>query len=360
MPAEFSLLDEPLLSAYAVDRAAHLRGDAEALEVGWPTSLVMRVDARGRFRTEVAETPGDTVGTPNYSDKHTPGGAGDSAGSVGATGSDLGGRHLRLTFEPAFDIAERPPHLAVFLGRAEDGRHVWALQTDSLGTQGVADLRSCGEFLLPQDAALAAEAVALLGWHRHNNAGKTPDAHLTRANSGWSGRDPVAEVEIFPRTDPAIICLVHDGERRVLLARNSAWTENFYSVLAGFVEAGESLENCVRREIAEEVGLDVRNPRYLGSQPWPFPRSLMLAFQAVANPDQEIVRGDGEIDDARWLDVRDVERILAGEDMGIVLPGRVSIARLMLESWVAAVVAEIGEREGRAQRGADVDVAGEE
>lgn len=342
MPAEFSLIAEPLLSAEAVDRAAHLRGDEDALAEGWPTALVMRVDARGRFRTEIVEDPSDSVGTPRYSDRHTPGGAGDTEGTVEATGEDLHGRHLRLTFDPAFDLAERPPHLAVFLGRAANDRHVWALQTESLGDVGVSDLRSCGEFLLPQDAALAAEAVALLAWHRTNAAATQSDVHLARAQSGWVGRDPVADCEIFPRTDPAVICLVHDGNRQVLLARNSAWTGNFYSVLAGFVEAGESLENCIRREIREEVGLDIRAPRYLGSQPWPFPRSLMLGFHAVADPNQEIAPEDGEIDDARWLDVGEVEKILAGEDLGIVLPGRVSIARLMLDSWVRAVNEDLG------------------
>ena len=326
MPYDFSLIAEPMFSAATVDRAAHLRGNTEALENGWPTALVMRVDAKGKFRTEVVDGP-DTA-----SDRGTGHSAADDPGR---------GRYMRLTFDPAFDIAERPPHLAVFLGIAPSGRHIWALQTDALGDGGVSDLRSCGEFLLPHDAALAAEAVALLAWHRINNAGKSPEAHLARTQSGWAGRDPASQFEEFPRTDPAVICLVHDGHRRMLLARNSGWTQNFYSVLAGFVEAGESLENCVIREIFEEVGLDVTNPRYLGSQPWPFPRSLMLGFHALADPNQKIDHKDGEISESIWLDVREVERLLSGEDTHIVLPGRVSISRVMIESWVAAVNAEI-------------------
>lgn len=331
MPTDFSLIAQPMFSAATVDRAAHLRGDAAVLEKEWPTALVMRVDAKGRFRTEVVDIPAH---------------AGRPGTGHAATGDSSPGRYMQLTFDPAFDIAERPPHLAVFLGIAPSGRHIWALQTDTLGTAGVSDLRSCGEFLLPHDAALAAEAVALLAWHRANNAGKRPETHLARTQSGWAGRDPVLQVEEFPRTDPAVICLVHDGHRKMLLARNASWTSNFYSVLAGFVEAGESLENCVIREIFEEVGLDVTNPRYLGSQPWPFPRSLMLGFHARADPSQRIDHNDGEISESRWLDVREVERLLAGEDTHMALPGKVSISRIMIESWVAAVNDELDHGAG--------------
>lgn len=341
MPYDFSLIEQPMLSAASVDRAAHLRGDAEALEREWPTALVMRVDSRGRFRTEIVETPSDMVAMPHLSDRNTPGGAGDTGGNLATAGEHLDGRHLRLSFDPAFDIAERPSHLAVFLGIAPNGRHIWALQSDGLGETGVSDLRSCGEFLLPHDAALAAEAVALLAWHRFNRFGKHPEAHVARTQSGWAGLDPTNQIEEFPRTDPAVICLVHDGNRRMLLARNSRWTANFYSVLAGFVEAGESLENCVVREIFEEVGLDVTRPRYLGSQPWPFPRSLMVGFHALADPNQKIDHNDGEISESVWLDVTEVERLLRGEDTHIILPGKVSIARIMIESWVAAVNAEL-------------------
>lgn len=314
MPHEFSLIEQPLFSAVSVNRAAHLRGNTEELEKEWPTALVMRVDERGRFRTEVVENTAD---------------------------GDQAGKHLRLTFDPAFDVSERPPHLAVFLGIAPNGRHIWAMQSDSLGGTGASDLRSSGEFLLPHDAALAAEAVALLAWHRLNNFGKHPEAHITRTQSGWAGFDPSNKVEEFPRTDPAVICLVHDGHRKILLSRNSQWTKNFYSVLAGFVEAGESLENCVKREIFEEVGLEVSEPRYLGSQPWPFPRSLMVGFHALANPDQIINHHDGEISESVWLDVREVERLLRGDDPNMVLPTGVSIARVMIDSWVVAVNEEL-------------------
>ena len=107
--------------------------------------------------------------------------------------------------------------------------------------------------------------------------------------AGWSRVNPVNGHEEFPRIDPAVICLVHDGHDRAVLARQTMWPERLFSLLAGFVEAGESFEACVVREIAEEIGLTVRDVRYLGSQPWPFPRSLMVGFHAIGDPEQEFV-----------------------------------------------------------------------
>ena len=98
-----------------------------------------------------------------------------------------------------------------------------------------------------------------------------------------------------------MICLVHDGADRVLLARQPVWPEGRFSVLAGFVEAGESLEACVLREIHEEVGVPVRDVAYLGSQAWPFPRSLMVGFQAVADADAPLRPAEGEIAEAMWV-----------------------------------------------------------
>lgn len=338
MPWNFRLHRQPLLSAEAVDRAAHLRGDEEALSEGWPTALVLRLDDKGRFRTEVQETPHESVEVHAVHSGKTPGGTGDVDGDLPETKQELAGRHLQLVFDPAFDIAERPPQQAAFLGLAFNGRHVWALQSESLGEVGVTDLRSAGEFLLPHDAALVAEAVALLAWHRSPSFGVAQG--MQRGLAGWVGTDPGgAELE-YPRTDPAVICLVHDSERQMLLARNTSWHENYYSILAGFVEAGESLENCVRREVREEVGAELENLTYLGSQPWPFPRSLMVGFHAVADSTRELLPADGEIAHAMWVDVEEVKRALMGQNPKIILPGRISIARLMIESWVAAVDAE--------------------
>ena len=173
------------------------------------------------------------------------------------------------------------------------------------------------------------------------------DGSPTRpANAGWHRHCEAHGHEQYPRTDPAVICLVHDGgtgpSARVLLARQPTWPEGRFSVLAGFVEAGASLEACVVREIHEEVGVRVRDLHYLGSQSWPFPRSLMIGFHAVADPDAPLVPADGEIAEAHWATQADLQRALdAGDwsgrsDAPFLLPGRVSIARTMLESWAAA------------------------
>ncbi len=123
---------------------------------------------------------------------------------------------------------------------------------------------------------------------------------------------------------------------RVLLARQPVWPPQRYSVLAGFVEVGESLEACVRREIEEEVGVLVDRVRYLGSQPWPFPRSLMLGFSAVADPSVPLRPADGEIEEARWVHRDTVRAALESETgavEGLLLPPGVSIAYRMLRGW---------------------------
>lgn len=145
-----------------------------------------------------------------------------------------------------------------------------------------------------------------------------------------------------------MICLVHDTEdSHVLLARQPSWPQGRFSVLAGFVEAGESLESCVTREVAEEVGVEVRDVRYLGSQPWPFPRSLMIGFAAVADRDAPVHPADGEIAQVRWVSRGELRVALAeggwthrdngsGDPTALLLPGEVSIARRMLDAWSAS------------------------
>ncbi len=125
----------------------------------------------------------------------------------------------------------------------------------------------------------------MLNWHDSAGFSALDGAPSEPTMSGWSRISTSTGHEEFPRTDPAVICLVHDGGDRVLLARQPTWPARRFSILAGFVEAGESLETCVVREIKEEVGVDVRDVRYLGSQPWPFPRSVMIGFAAVGDPD---------------------------------------------------------------------------
>ncbi|MEW1937142.1 NAD(+) diphosphatase [Dietzia maris] len=302
MPMDFTLHSDPVLSVAAPDRAAPLRQDSDELTRGWATARVMKVDRRNRFAIEPAR-----------------------------------GDRQRIRLEPALDLADSLPEEAVFLGRTEDARHIWAVPVDELPAEpAVTSLRSCGADLVEGDGSLASQAMALLGWHRDNVRGRERTHHPRRVDAGWAIEDPFHGGLEYPRTDPAVICLVHDGGRRVLLARQPIWPEGMYSHVAGFVEAGESLEGCVRREVAEEVGVVVDRVRYLGSQPWPFPRSLMVAFHAIGDPEAPIVLEDEEISEAAWFDVDRVRDALAGRGDLMVAPA-VSIAHVMLQSWVAAV-----------------------
>lgn len=302
MPLDFSLDSDPVLSVAAPDRAAPLRQDVDGLSRGWATARVLRVDRRNRFATDPA----------------------------------AGGRR-RIRLEPASDHAEEQPETAVFLGRTDEGRHIWALPVEELPDDpAVASLRVTGADLVEGDGSLASQALALLGWHRDTVRGREPQHHPRRVDAGWAIEDPFHGGPEYPRTDPAVICLVHDGGRRVLLARQPVWPAGMYSHVAGFVEAGESLEGCVRREVKEEVGVEVDRVRYLGSQPWPFPRSLMVGFHAVGDPDAPIVLEDEEISEAAWFDVDEVRAALDGRGDLMVAPP-VSIAHVMLRSWVAAV-----------------------
>ncbi|TCW26808.1 NAD(+) diphosphatase [Dietzia cinnamea] len=302
MPLDFTLDSDPVLSVAAPDRAAPLRQDADGLAAGWASARIMRVDRRNRFATE-----------------------------------PTAGERKRIRLEPALDHADRLPEDAVFLGRTDDGRHIWAVPVEELpDSPAVSNLRACGADLVEGDGSLAAQAMALLGWHRDNVRGRQPDHHPRRKEAGWAIEDPFHGGLEYPRTDPAVICLVHDGGRQVLLARQPVWPAGMYSHVAGFVEAGESLEGCVRREVTEEVGVVVDRVRYLGSQPWPFPRSLMVGFQALADPEAPILLEDEEISEAAWFDVDRVRDALAGRGDLMVAPP-VSIAHVMLRSWVAAV-----------------------
>jgi NAD+ diphosphatase len=138
--------------------------------------------------------------------------------------------------------------------------------------------------------------------------------------------NPDCDKEIFPRTDPAIIVLVADGDR-CLLGRQAGWPEGRYSTIAGFVEPGESLEDAVRREVYEETNIRVGAVHYHSSQPWPFPSALMLGFIAEA-ASVEIILNDGELEDARWFTRKE---LMSNE---AVLPFRISIARRLVDHWI--------------------------
>lgn len=229
----------------------------------------------------------------------------------------------------------------VYLGRTTTatatepvGTPVVALQLGDAGHFAEAEwgnLRTVGRSLSDRDAGMLAEALGVLNWHTaHQFSPRTGEPTMS-VKGGWVRVDPVSNTENFPRTDAAIIVGVTDADDRILLGSNAMWESNRFSLLAGFVEPGESLEAAVVREVFEESGIRVTDPVYLGSQPWPFPASLMLGFTArVDTTLASTLTPDGaEILDLRWFS-RDELRQSRGE---VKLPGSTSIAHAIIEEW---------------------------
>ncbi|MHA6796487.1 NAD(+) diphosphatase [Pseudonocardia bannensis] len=319
-----------MLSRTTVLRDEPLRMDADRQRAGWATAQLVVVDEQGRTPVTWESGPAGEFR------------AGDAGSWDAAAGS--GGR---LRTRPAIEHAAAPPADAILLGEA-DGVAYWAVRGRPNLIEGDdpsewADLRACGADLDALGAGLLTTAVSALNWHDAAGFCSRDGLPTTVHNAGWVRRCPEGHEE-YPRTDPAVICLVHDGGDQVLLARQPVWPVGRYSVLAGFVEAGESLEACVQREVAEEVGVQVSDIRYLGSQAWPFPRSLMIGFHAIADPAVPLRPADGEIAEAFWVTRAQVRAALERGDWGapaepgerlVLLPGTVSIARSMLEAWAA-------------------------
>jgi NAD+ diphosphatase len=210
---------------------------------------------------------------------------------------------------------------ALFVGTI-DGRHVWAVDDDDLDRDDFVDLMSLYGRVSEPVWVAAGRAVQLVAWNRdHRYCGRCATA-TEMAPGERARRCPACGLVAFPRLAPAIITLVHREDGRVILARNARWPTTMYSCLAGFVEPGESVEDAVRREVREEVGVEVTELRYFGSQPWPFPHSLMLGFHARYCGGDIVVDGE-EISDARWFRRDELPDI----------PGRISIARKLIDDW---------------------------
>lgn len=299
--ADRYLLTNLMLARGVVDRAAEHRGDAEWL-------AVRRADARSRV-LQVA----------------------DGAARVTSDGSGGVGLVLGSTLGVAADVD------LTLLGVDDDDIAYFAEHADSRGAEGWADLRQVGASLGARDAGLMVTAVALDNWLRTHLRCPRCGAQTQFNAAGWSRRCPEDGSEHFPRTDPAVIVLVLDRENRALLGRQGRWAEGWFSTLAGFVEAGESAEAALRREVLEESGVAIADGpddiRYLGSQPWPFPCSLMLGYHAWTDDPRIDVDGD-EIVEARWF-TRE-ELAAACESGQVRLPPSVSIARRLVERWYGA------------------------
>ena len=197
-----------------------------------------------------------------------------------------------------------------------------------------AALRQVGPLLGDRDAGLLTHAVALANWHARHTHCPRCGALTVPAPAGHMRRCPVDGSEHFPRIDPAVIMLVTDDEDRCLLARNRLWPPRRVSILAGFVEAGESAEQAVAREVGEETGIAVSGIRYVGSQAWPMPQSLMLGFRADAGHGQQITVDDDEIAEARFLSRAELAAEVAAG--ALLLPPPVSIAHQIIQAWYGA------------------------
>jgi len=221
------------------------------------------------------------------------------------------------------------PHESAYLG-LRDGTHLFGVAlaepgADELDAAAFANFRGLLSDLPEDDAALLAYAKGVLEWQaRHRFCGVCGGTNESRSG-GFIMVCTDCGHKNFPRVDPAIIVLVHDGER-CLLGQQRSWPEGRYSTVAGFVEPGESLEDAVRREVHEETNVTVGATEYLGSQPWPFPMGMMVGFHAQAES-TDIALNDGELADALWITR---EQLATGK---VVLPPVTSIAFRLIERW---------------------------
>ena len=201
--------------------------------------------------------------------------------------------------------------------------------------EGFKSLREVGGNLDADELALAMHAVGLANWHaKHTHCAQC--GAKTVSELGGSVRVCVDDAtQHHPRTDPAVIVLVRDKDDRILLGHQPIWPDKRFSTFAGFVETGESFEECVSREVFEEAGVYASEIKYLTSQPWPFPASIMIAFEAITHRPEE-ARPDGtEITEVRWFSRDDMKAAVATQE--ILLPPKISVARRMIETWYTRV-----------------------
>lgn len=255
-------------------------------------------------------------------------------------------QHLsRLTSTEVTSLSDRCPDVApdlVLLGQLGEITYFAVgmsdacelADTDAPSPGQFQDLRSAAPSLDAEEGALAAQAKAMIHWHRqHRFCGRCGSptevdegGYVRRCTNATCGQVH------FPRVDPAIIVLVTSGEQ-CLLGRQARWPEGRYSNIAGFVEPGESLETAVAREVWEETGIRIQSVRYHSSQPWPFPQSLMVGFTAEAGS-TEIKLNDGELEDAKWFTRDSIRTGLRSESLG--LPSPYSISFHLIEDWFEA------------------------
>jgi NAD+ diphosphatase len=307
----------PPLARSGVDRAALRRTDPQWLDAAWQRARVVVISPEGRVRC-----------------------TGDPALVFVEPEAAPPGQRLFLGLDP-----DGTPYFAV-VGDLPDTADAGALAGDGGGR--ALTLREIGAELTDRDAGLFVTAAALVNWHASHGYSPVTGEATAVTDGGWLRVDATG-TQLFPRTDPAVIVVVHDGMAgatgRCLLAHNASWPvhadgRRFYSALAGFVEPGESAEAALTREVYEEVGLDVSDLRYQGSQAWPFPGSLMLGFHAYADPAAPLRLDPSEIADARWLTRAEVAKLFSDQpgvatpEARVTLPGPASIAHYLIRTWL--------------------------
>lgn len=319
--------EQVTFSGGGLERAAHLRGDPAALETAWTSPearvlLLWRGKPLTRRETE-AELPCGLAWTA-----------------------------------PAHPLAAACREEALFLGLGSGGAPCFAcdisswqpggLDQDALNSfadaseqqhpdlpQGhvFAELRRVMTRLTPVEAEMAATAKAMLAWHRSHRFCACCGAPSDIVQAGWQRICPSCKAPHFPRTDPVVIMLITHGDA-VLMGRSPGWPEGMYSLLAGFVEPGETLEAAVRREVLEETGVRVGSVSYLSSQPWAFPMSLMFGCAGEALS-REITIDPAEIEDALWVSRQEMMTVFAGEHP-VLKPAREgAIAQFLIKNWLA-------------------------
>lgn len=278
------------LAAAEVDRSAHLRSDEAYLQSSWPNALVLQFSSE-KFASQSNQ----------------------------------------LTFVKGASLGEYDSQIDYFLG-VKDGENFFLRHlNDETLTSEFKSLRAIGSFLSPRDIGLAVHAQGLANWHSKHTRCSLCGGPTVVVLAGAVRRCPADQSEHYPRTDSAIIVLIKNDKDQILLGRQKVWPKYRFSTFAGFVEPGESFEHCVIREVREEAGVELIKINYLGSQPWPFPASLMIAFEAITNT-PELARPDGdEIEEIRWFSREEMKSAIL--DKSLILPFEISVARQMINAW---------------------------
>jgi len=278
------------LAVAEIDRSAHLRSDEAYLQSSWPNALVLQFNSE-KFASQSNQ----------------------------------------LTFVKGASLGEYDSQIDYFLG-VKDGENFFLRHlNDETLTSEFKSLRAIGSFLSPRDIGLAVHAQGLANWHSKHPRCSLCGGPTVVVLAGAVRRCPADQSEHYPRTDSAIIVLIKNDKDQILLGRQKVWPKYRFSTFAGFVEPGESFEHCVIREVREEAGVELTKINYLGSQPWPFPASLMIAFEAITNT-PELARPDGdEIEEIRWFSREDMKSAIL--DKSLILPFEISVARQMINAW---------------------------